>query len=208
MKNLITKQAGRANLNRPLLLLLAAGAFLSAGLYAEIPITEELSLSGYIDMAYTDLDDGTGSQTDVAEYEFGLSFTPAESDWSAAAEISFNGTDASFETATITYASSDELSFTFGNILSYQGFETYDATGLFQYSYSGPSVLYSAGYAVGASMDYVTDDFAVGIWAGDTTSDVSLESFWLTPVSRVSLRRRFMQMTPGMKPSISGRVMK
>jgi hypothetical protein len=58
--------------------------------------------------------------------------------------------------------------FTFGNILSYQGFETFDATGLYQYSYAGAdnTALYSAGYAVGASADYsaVTSISAYG-WA-------------------------------------------
>ena len=80
---------------------------------------------------------------------------------------------AEFETVTITYAASDELSFTAGNILSYQGFETYDATGLYQFSYAGldGSPLYSAGYAVGACVDYVTDDYALGAWVGDTDSD-------------------------------------
>ena len=158
-----------------LLMLFACSAFIGGNLKAEINIAEDLSLYGYIDMAYTDMDTASGSETSVAEYEFGLNFTPEESDWSAVAEISFDGTDARFETATITFAASEELSFSAGNILSYQGFETFDATGLYQFSYSGPSVLYSAGYAVGASMDYVTDDFAVGIWLGDTDSDVSSE---------------------------------
>jgi hypothetical protein len=77
---------------------------------------------------------------------------------------------AEFETVTITYAFNDKLSFTAGNILSYQGFETFDATGLYQYSYSGAggNPLYSAGYAVGASADYVPDAFALGAWVGDT----------------------------------------
>jgi len=80
---------------------------------------------------------------------------------------------AEFETVTISYQYSDSLSFTFGNILSYQGFETYDATGLYQYSYAGDTsngrngVLYSAGYAVGASADYTTGDFDFGVWVGE-----------------------------------------
>ena len=76
---------------------------------------------------------------------------------------------AEFETVTISYQYSDALSFTFGNILSYQGFETFDATGLYQYSYAGRgnTPLYSAGYAVGASADYTTGDFDLGVWVGD-----------------------------------------
>lgn len=151
--------------------LIAGAAFVAASASAEIVLTDDLSASGYIDMAITD-GDGT-LDTAVAEFELGFSFTPAESAWSAVAELSFDGTDASFETVTVTYAASDALSFTFGNILSYQGFETYDATGLYQFSYAGldGTPLYSAGYAVGACVDYVTDDYALGAWVGDTDSD-------------------------------------
>jgi hypothetical protein len=73
---------------------------------------------------------------------------------------------------TISYQYSDALSFTFGNILSYQGFETFDATGLYQFSYAGPgnTPLYSAGYAVGASADGSVGDIDYGVWVGDTDS--------------------------------------
>lgn len=151
--------------------LIAGAAFVAASASAEIVLTDDLSASGYIDMALTD---GDGSlDTAVAEFELGFSFTPAESAWSAVAELSFDGDYASFETVTVTYAASDALSFTFGNILSYQGFETYDATGLYQFSYAGldGDPLYSAGYAVGACVDYVTDDYALGAWVGDTDTD-------------------------------------
>jgi len=163
------------NTKKCLFILLSVFSLLGSRLIAEIPVAEELSIFGYIDMAYTDLDTDAGSETNVAEYEFGLNFTPVESAWSAIAEISFDGINASFETTTISFASSEELSLSFGNILSYQGFEAFDATGLYQFSYSGPSVLYSAGYAVGASVDYVTEDFTLGAWVGDTYSDASFE---------------------------------
>ena len=91
-------------------------------------------------------------------------------------EISSSG-DLAFETFTLTYAASDELSYTIGNILSYQGFEAFDQTGMYQYTYQGPAsgVAYSAGYAVGASVDYVTDDYSFGVWIGDTETDESFE---------------------------------
>jgi hypothetical protein len=124
-------------------------------------------------MALTD-GDGTGNtDTSVAEYELGFAFTPAESAWSAVAELSFDGEGVTdFETVTISYQYSDSLSFTFGNILSYQGFETYDATGLYQFSYAGAggTPLYSAGYAVGASADGSIGDIDYGVWVGDTNS--------------------------------------
>jgi hypothetical protein len=126
---------------------------------------------GYIDYVY---DEG---ETSVFEFEYGMEFTEEGSPFSAVMELSFDGTDASFETATLTYAASDELSYTIGNILSYQGFESYDQTGMYQYTYQGPASTpaYSANYAVGASVDYVTDDFSIGIWVGDGGDEDSYE---------------------------------
>lgn len=169
--------------------LLAGAAFFGATANAEIILTDELSAYGYIDMALTDGEGAGNTKTAVAEFELGFAFTPAESAWSAVAELSFDSDTADvdtddedssveFETVTISYQYSDALSFTFGNILSYQGFETYDATGLYQFSYAGAdnTPLYSAGYAVGASADYSAGDFDLGLWVGDTTSsDLSYE---------------------------------
>ncbi|MEM8868014.1 MAG: porin [Verrucomicrobiota bacterium] len=160
----------------------ACAAFAATAANAEIVLTDDLSLYGYIDAAYVSSNDVGNIDGDIFEFELGFSFTPEDSAWSAVSEISFRdgntgGDDLDFETLTITYAASDELSFTVGNILSYQGFETFDATGLYQFSYQGVggSVVYSAGYAYGASADYVTDDFAAGVWAGETDDDLSIE---------------------------------
>ena len=153
--------------------LLAGAALFGATANAEIVLTDDLSAYGYIDMALTDGDGTNDTDTAVAEFELGFAFTPAESAYSAVAELSFDGAGVTdFETVTITYQFSDSLSFTFGNILSYQGFETYDATGLYQFSYAGAggAALYSAGYAVGASADGSIGDIDYGVWIGDTDS--------------------------------------
>ena len=158
--------------------LLAGAALFGATANAEIVLGESLSAYGYIDMALTDGEAKGDTATSVAEFELGFAFTPAESAYSAVAELSFGESDVEWETVTISYQYSDALSFTFGNILSYQGFETYDATGLYQFSYAGAdnTPLYSAGYAVGASADYSAGDFDLGLWVGDTTSsDLSYE---------------------------------
>ena len=161
--------------------LIAGSAFAVASASAEIILTDDLSAYGYIDVAYADADDGSGVGLTggAAEFELGFSFTPAESMWSAVAEISYDNDEttqnAEFETVTISYQYSDELSFTAGNILSYQGFETFDATGLYQFSYQGRGAVYSAAYANGGCADYVTDDYALGAWIGESDGDVSLE---------------------------------
>ena len=160
--------------------LLAGAALFGATANAEIVLADGLSAYGYIDMALTDGDaDTNDTATTVAEYELGFAFTPAESAWSAVSELSFDSdeSDSEWETVTISYQYSDTLSFTFGNILSYQGFETYDATGLYQFSYAGAggNALYSAAYAVGASADGSIGDIDYGVWIGDT--DTGTNSF-------------------------------
>jgi hypothetical protein len=160
-------------LQKQLTAALAGAALFGSVANAEIPLTDELSAYGYIDMALTDGEATGDTSTTVAEFELGFAFTPTESAWSAVAELSFDGAGVTdFETVTISYQYSDSLSFTIGNILSYQGFETFDATGLYQFSYAGAgnTSLYSAGYAVGASADGSMGDFDYGVWVGDTDS--------------------------------------
>lgn len=149
-----------------------AGVISVSALQAEIVIGENLSAYGYIDMfaLSNDVDDFSA---EVAEYELGFSFDTET--YSAVAELSYDGTDANFETVTITYAVSDELSFTAGNILSYLGWETFDATGLYQFSYAYLNPIIP-GYAVGASVDYANEDFSLGVWVGEGgDNDVSVE---------------------------------
>jgi hypothetical protein len=173
------KQTKNIYMKNKITCLLAGAALFGATANAEIVLTDELSAYGYIDMALTDGDGVNDTATSVAEFELGFAFTPAESAYSAVAELSFGASDVEWETVTISYQYSDTLSFTFGNILSYQGFETYDATGLYQFSYAGDTsngrsgVLYSAGYAVGASADGSMGDIDYGVWIGDTDSSTA-----------------------------------
>ena len=179
---------------------LAAFAVFASQASAEIVLTDDLSLSGYIDIWLDSLDSEGDADYGVQEIELAFAFTPADSPWSAVAELSLDGADAfsggeeitlNTETVTVTYAASDALSFTIGNILSYQGFETFDATGLYQYSYSGTggSVLYSAEYAFGASADYATDDYSLGFWIGDNGGEASTEYlFAYTGIENTTLK--------------------
>jgi hypothetical protein len=166
---------------------LFASAVVSGSIaHAEIPLTDELSMYGYVDIWMDSLDSEDQANYGVQEIELGFAFNPAESKFSSVVELSIDGADTfaggetttlNTETVTMTYAHTDKLSFTIGNILSYQGFETFDATGLYQYSYSGVggNALYSAEYAFGASADYVTDDYSAGFWIGDNDGEASIE---------------------------------
>jgi len=185
-------------MKKQLLGIAASAALFTNAMNAEITLSDDLSTYGYIDVAYADNDmPGGGEATDtVAEFEIGFEFNQATTPYSANVELSFNDSasdEVDFEEANITYQHSDELSFTVGNILSYIGFESFDATGLYQYSnaYRGQSRgftntdlataatatgLYTAAYAVGVGADYVTDQYALGLWIGDSDNgDISVE---------------------------------
>ena len=146
--------------------LLAGFALFGATANADIVLADGLTAYGYIDMNASDAENAP-READFTEYEIGLSFTPAESQWSAVVELSYltSGADTTFETAAVTYQYSDALSFTAGNVLSYQGLESYDAPNNNFISYAGQGALYSAGYAEGVSADYSAGDITLGAWA-------------------------------------------
>ena len=170
-------------MNRRLIAMLAGGALVASAAQAEIVLAEDLSLSGYLDMYAVDNDlPGDNSMTTVAEFETAFNYTTEP--FFATVELSFKGTnkgyddsDVDFETAIIGWAVDDNLTLAAGNILSYLGWEAYDATGLYQftYAYRGFTSLAPA-YAVGAAADYVTDEYSLGLWVGDSDNgDISYE---------------------------------
>jgi hypothetical protein len=162
--------------------LLAGAALFGATANAEIVLAEGLSASGYIDMVATDYDNAE-RDTDFVEYELGLTFAPADSQWSAVVELSYGGDDnadatTSFETVAVTYQYSDALSFSFGNIYTYQGLESHDAPNNSFITYAGGTDdLYSANFAEGISADYSSGDITLGVWAGDADGGEDFEYY-------------------------------
>jgi hypothetical protein len=162
--------------------LLAGAALFGATANAEIALADGLSASGYIDINATD-NSGAARTFDSTEFELGLNFAPAESAWTATAELSYatnnDSTATNLETVAITYQHSDALSLTFGRIYTYMGLESHDAPNNSFISYAGRSVsgastdLYSADFADGVSVDYSVGDIALGVW----TDAVSASSF-------------------------------
>jgi hypothetical protein len=177
-------------MKKNLIALLALGTACVPLSHGEIVLSEDLSVYGYLDMYASGIDmPGDNSTTSVAEFELAFNYTTEP--YFSVVELSYDGqSDVGFETAVIGWNVSDELSLSAGNILSYLGWETYDATGLYQFSYAYRdfSPLYPA-YAVGGALDYVTDNYSFGIWIGDSDShDVSLEyAFKYTGIEGLTL---------------------
>ena len=172
--------------------LLAGAALFGATANAEIALADGLSAYGYIDINAADTDQAgaAGDRTfDSTEFELGLSFTPAESAWSATAELSYDVTSGDSnnpggqetvqaETVAVTYQASDALSITFGNVYTYQGLESHDAPDNYFISFagSGSTDLYSADFADGICVDYSAGGISLGVWT-DAISGAAYEYY-------------------------------
>ena len=77
----------------------------------------------------------------------------------------------------ITYDLGNGFSITAGKMLTYMGFEAYDPTNMYQYSYAydsgnrtvGVQTIYDS-YDVGVSVDYATDAYSIGVWSSAENS--------------------------------------
>jgi hypothetical protein len=141
------------------------------------PTGSGVEMSGFIDIAFTDQDTGKQS-TSVGQVE--VNFDYSKGPVSASIDLDF-GTgakysgDGNLEEAVITYDFGNGFSVSAGKMLSYMGFEAFDPTNMYQYSYaydSGNSAVQSIydAYDVGFSVDYATDDYSVGVWTSAENS--------------------------------------
>ncbi len=150
------------------------------------PTGSGVELSGFVDLAATDGGGAGGSGntgTVVGQVELNLDFTSGP--WSSSVDFDFydaqsldfdgsgvvdgDDTVGYLEEATVTYDFGNGFSITGGKMLSYLGFEAYDPTNMYQFSYAydvdsgGGQDIYDA-YDVGVSVDYGTDAFSIGLW--------------------------------------------
>jgi len=134
------------------------------------PTGSGVELGGFVDLAAQK--QGSDSETSfVGQVELNLDFSSGPV--SSSVDIDFTdssdgSTGGNLEEATVTYDFGNGFSVTGGKMLSYMGFEAFDPTNMYQYSYAydilGAQDIYDA-YDVGASVDYVTDTFSVGVWS-------------------------------------------
>ena len=147
--------------------LLAGVALFGASANADIAIADGLSTYGYIDMVAIDAE-GAPRDSDLVEYEVGLSYAPAESQWSAVAELSYTDAgDSAFETVAVSYQYSDALSVHLGQLYTFQGLESDDApdNDFISYSGSGGEDLYGANYAEGIAVAYSAGGINLAVWS-------------------------------------------
>ena len=146
------------------------------------PTGSGIEMSGFIDLAFTDQDTG-GQSTAVGQVE--VNFDYSKGPVSASVDFDFGGNskyggagadyDGNLEEAVITYDFGGGFSISAGKMLSYMGFEAFDPTNMYQYSYaydSGNNAVQSIydAYDVGVSVDYATDDYSIGIWSSAENS--------------------------------------
>jgi hypothetical protein len=152
------------------------------------PTGSGIELGGFIDIAGQK--QGADSETSfVGQVEINLDFSSGPV--SASVDLDFtesqglsdgdgdgfveddDTTGGNLEEAVVTYDFGNGLSVSAGKMLSYMGFEAYDPTNMYQYSYAydigfqndtGAQMIYDA-YDVGVSVDYGTDAFSIGLWS-------------------------------------------
>ena len=149
------------------------------------PTGSGVELGGFIDIAGQK--QGPDSETTfVGQVEINLDFSSGpvsasvDVDFTETQGVSDTDSDAiadttggNLEEAVVTYDFGNGLSVSAGKMLSYMGFEAYDPTNMYQYSYAydvgglndtGAQMIYDA-YDVGLSIDYGTDLFSIGLWS-------------------------------------------
>jgi hypothetical protein len=140
--------------------------------HAQIAITDQLSVTGFLDMSAVDDDGATTTSFDQFEIDFVLDF---KNGLTAQADVnSLGGGTTDLEQAFITYTHENGGFLTAGKFLSTTGWETAEPTGLYQFSYSATLVYggYQNGISFGFSNDKVMLYGAVvaSVWDGSDTS--------------------------------------
>jgi hypothetical protein len=147
-------------------------AILNANAIEIGPTGSGAELTGFVVFDYASQGGNSGFATSEVELDFDWSTGPV------AFSLDYNvfGDDRTgtvgqtdMEEAVLTYTINDNLSVSAGRMLSYLGFEAYDAPNMYQitgaYETQAATGLYD-GYADGFSVDYATDMFSIGVWTG------------------------------------------
>jgi hypothetical protein len=176
------------------------------------PTGSGVELGGFVDYSAVSQGDTT-SPVSTAQVELNLDFENGpvsfslDYDLTATQGLDSDGdndvdtddtTSGNLEEAVLTYTISDSLSISVGRMLSYLGFEAYDAPNMYQFSYAydyateGGQDIYD-GYADGLSVDYATDMFSIGVWT-DFAEKPSFEyAFAFTGITNLTAKAIFAE---------------
>lgn len=194
-------------MKKKLLSLASLLAVLNANAIEIGPTGSGVELGGFVDYSAVSQGDTT-SPVSTAQVELNLDFENGPVSFSLDYDLTAtqglsdsdgdgtaDTTSGNLEEAVLTYTISDSLSVSVGRMLSYLGFEAYDAPNMYQFSYaydyaSGVQDIYDA-YADGLSVDYATDMFSIGVWT-DFAEKPSFEyAFAFTGITNLTAKAIF-----------------
>ena len=174
---------------------------------AQVKLTDNLSLSGFLDMsAGTSIVEDEDIEANASFDQFELDFHFANDKVSARVDVDSTSatSDASLliglEQAHVSYAFSDKLSVTAGRFLSCIGFEAAEPTDMYQYSWS-QGIPYP-GYQDGVAINFTLNDqvgiyasMVESVWGNPMSSSLNLPSFEaqvaLTPIDKLTTKIGF-----------------
>ncbi|MGB0743699.1 MAG: outer membrane beta-barrel protein, partial [Opitutales bacterium] len=164
-----------------------ASAFVAASSFssAEIVLNDFLSVEGFVDMSYlyTDFDDGNENSftLDQVEIVWLFDFDPV----TAQIDLNYFGGDVDdveiVEQAFATYHFDNGGAITAGLYASMLGFESFEPTGLYQYSFAYGIDVLLPGYSNGVKFTYETDTTFFGISIQDEAYDNGATQFGGNP---------------------------
>jgi len=175
--------------------------------HAQIKLTDNLSLSGFLDMsAGTSLVEDESTEANAAFDQFELDFHFANDKVSARVDVDSTSTSSEvsrligLEQAHVSYAFSDKFSITAGRFLSCIGFEAAEPADMYQYSWS-QGIPYP-GYQDGVAINFTLNDqvgiyasMVESVWGNPMSSSLNLPSFEaqvaLTPIDKLTTKIGF-----------------
>jgi len=158
---------------------IASAAFLAASSFstAEIVINDFLSFEGFVDMSYSHTDSDSDLVDESSDNSFGID--QVEISWlldfdpvTAQIDLEYEeaGAGVEVEQAFATYHFDNGGALTAGRYASMLGFEAFEPTGLYQFSFAYDEATLLPGYAQGVKYTFESDNTFFGISLQDTVS--------------------------------------
>jgi len=148
-----------------------ASAIIAASSYsfAEIVLTESLSVEGFVDMSWSDIDNAA-SEIGLDQVEFNFLFSAGAVNAQVDIEYEEDDAGANIEQAFVSYDLGNGAVVTAGRMASQLGFEDFEPTGLYQVT-NAVSTRNLPGYDQGVKVTY--GDFGIAVVHGVTDGRIA-----------------------------------